>query len=56
MKDIKQRLANVAWRNVEAEMHARGYAHVPGLLTREPCDKLSHEQPSYPSESFFMTP
>jgi hypothetical protein len=47
MKDIKERIANVDWEAVHEAMHARGYAHVPGLLTAEECEKLieDYEEP-----------
>src|SRR3954452_5537159 len=33
-------LANVDWRHVEEDMHARGYAHVPRVLTSRMCRDL----------------
>ena len=40
MKNIKQRLADVDWESVAESMHAKGYAHVPDLLSAVDCDRI----------------
>src|SRR5258708_6638992 len=37
---ILRTLAKIDWPRVAADMHAQGYAHVPGLLTADACQKL----------------
>jgi hypothetical protein len=37
---IPQKITNIDWERIAADMHATGYAHVPGLLGKETCDEL----------------
>jgi uncharacterized protein len=39
-QDIRERLINMDWRTLTEDMHAKGYAHVPDLLTQERCKQL----------------
>ena len=38
--NIQRSLAKIDWPRVAEGMHARGYAHVPGVLTAEDCRQL----------------
>jgi len=40
MKNIKQRLADVDWESIAESLHAKGYAHVPDLLSAVDCDRI----------------
>lgn len=38
--NIQRTLAQIDWSRVAEDMHAKGYAHVPGVLTAEACRQL----------------
>jgi hypothetical protein len=40
MADIQKTLAKIDWSRVESDMHARGFAHVPGILSATECRRL----------------
>lgn len=56
MSHIQQRLAVVDWQMVAEQMHATGYALVPGLLTREDCDQLiaGYDEPQFYRKTITM--
>ena len=47
MAEIQRSLAKIDWPRVTEDMHARGYAHVPGLLNAAQCQQLiaAYDQP-----------
>lgn len=49
MKHILERIQAISWEEVAMSMHARGYAHVPSLITSHDCDtlKAGYQDSSY---------
>ena len=41
MDRIQERLESVEWTSVSAQLHVKGYAHVPALLDAAACDQIS---------------
>jgi len=56
MTKIQQALAKIDWPRVADDMHARGYAHVPGVLTTEACRQLiaDYDQPGFYRKTITM--
>lgn len=56
MTNIAERLAAIDWQHVAEEMHSKGYAVVPSLLTEAECDKLiaGYEQPKFYRKTIAM--
>jgi len=40
MQNIATKIASVDWQNITAEMHDKGFAIIPDLLTTEQCEEL----------------
>lgn len=38
--EVKEKIASIDWQNIVEEMHAKGFAIIPKLLTNEQCTEL----------------
>ncbi len=38
--EVKEKIASIDWKNIVEEMHAKGFAIIPKLLTNEQCTEL----------------
>jgi hypothetical protein len=56
MSDIQKTLEKIDWPHVEAEMHARGYAHVSGVLAPSDCRQLiaDYDRPAWYRKTITM--
>ena len=56
MTNIERTLARIDWRHVAEGMHAKGFAHVPGVLTVEACRQLiaGYDEPKFYRKTITM--
>jgi hypothetical protein len=56
MTSIRKTLETVDWSRVAEDMHAKGYAHVPGVLRQEDCERLiaDFDEPKFYRKTIVM--
>jgi len=56
MTDMQRTLAKIDWPRVAKDIHAKGHAHVPGVLTADACQRLiaDYDEPKFYRKTITM--